>query len=146
MKKTKKRLYDELIRQYLFEQLFENIHSQLLLLDKDLFRQALSRKFIIILVEFICRNSIASIRKYSPTSFMWFIITRWFPIGIYIVTMNLKLHSFVRKKAIYTASITGKKSLSQKIALFFSITLTCICSIKATPPHAIVAPFTSYLK
>ena len=35
MKKTKKRLYDELIRQYLFEQLFENIHSQLLLLDKD---------------------------------------------------------------------------------------------------------------
>lgn len=35
MKKTKKGLYDELIRQYLFEQLFENIHSQLLLLDKD---------------------------------------------------------------------------------------------------------------
>ena len=35
MKKNKKRLYDELIRQYLFEQLFENIHSQLLLLDKD---------------------------------------------------------------------------------------------------------------
>ena len=35
MKKAKKGLYDELIRQYLFEQLFENIHSQLLLLDED---------------------------------------------------------------------------------------------------------------
>lgn len=35
MKKSKKKLYDELTRQYLFEQLFENIHSQLLLLDED---------------------------------------------------------------------------------------------------------------